>query len=50
MVVVEEVVVSSIEPLSLAHFLEGPGKLIRVVLNYGFDVPYLRAFSLWPIP
>lgn len=48
-VVAQKVVVSSIKPLAFAHLLEGPGELIRIVLNHGLDVPDLRSISLWPV-
>jgi hypothetical protein len=48
-VVAQKVVVSPIKPLAFAHLLEGPGELIRIVLNHGLDVPDLRSISLWPV-
>lgn len=49
-VVVEEVIISTVEPFSLLHLLEGVGVLIRIVLYCGLDVPNLRAVGLWLEP
>lgn len=42
-VVVEEIAICPIEPLSFAHLFESPSELIRVMLYNGFYIPYLRA-------
>ena len=50
MIVTEEVVIGSIEPITFIHFLKSPSKLIRIMLYYWFYIPNLRSLGLGFIP